>query len=147
MPATICGISLWMSGSPPGMDTNGAQRILHRQPLLQDLLRIVDLAAAGAGEIALEQRLQHEHQRVALLAAQLLAHDVAGHAVLLNQWNTQNPAPVSYAGRGAARRPPRRGAGLGSRSLPHRPLRLQRLQRRPMIPPYPFPLHREPWGE
>ncbi len=24
MPATICGISLWISGSPPGMETMGA---------------------------------------------------------------------------------------------------------------------------
>ncbi len=24
MPATICGISLWISGSPPGIDTIGA---------------------------------------------------------------------------------------------------------------------------
>ncbi len=53
------------------------QRVLDAHPLLQDLLRIVDLAAAGAGQIALEQRLQHQHQRIALVTAQLAAGDVA----------------------------------------------------------------------
>src|SRR5665213_3453530 len=32
-----------------------------REALVQDLVGIVDLAAAGAGEVAAEQRLEHEH--------------------------------------------------------------------------------------
>ena len=83
MPATICGISLWISGSPPGMDTMGAphsstalERVFDADPLLQDFLRVVDFPAAGAGEIALEQRLQHEHQRIALVAAQLAPGEI-----------------------------------------------------------------------
>ena len=42
------------------------QALRDRQALVQDRIGIVDLAAAGAGEIAAEQRLQHQHQRVAL---------------------------------------------------------------------------------
>ena len=33
---------------------------------LKIAIGIVDLAAAGAGEIAAEQRLQHQHERIAL---------------------------------------------------------------------------------
>src|ERR1039457_5649246 len=43
-----------------------AQRIFDADALLQDFLRVIDLAASGTGQIVLEQRLQHEHQRVAL---------------------------------------------------------------------------------
>ena len=55
----------------------GVERILDRDALVQDLVRIVDLAAAGAGEIAAEQRLQHQHERIALAAGEMLADDVA----------------------------------------------------------------------
>ena len=106
MPATICGISLWISGSPPGIETIGrpalihrAQRLLHAQPLLQDLLGIIDLAAARAGEIALEQRLQHQHQRITLHAAQLLGGDVLSNPVGLNQWDAQIFASCCFGGR------------------------------------------------
>ena len=60
-----------------------AQCVLDAHSLLQDLLRIVDLAAAGTGEIALEQRFQHEHQGIALVAAQLAAGDIARDLVHL----------------------------------------------------------------
>ena len=47
------------------------QGVLDRDALIQDFVGIIDLAAAGAGEIAAEQRLQHEHQRIALSSGQL----------------------------------------------------------------------------
>ncbi len=59
------------------------QGVLDADPLLQDLLRIVDFAAAGAGEIALEQGFQHQHERIALVAAQLAAGDIARDLVHL----------------------------------------------------------------
>src|SRR6185312_2997198 len=100
---------------------DGVQRVFHGDPLLQGLFRIVDLAAAGAGEVALEQRLEHEHQWIALLPAQLLADDVARDAVLLNQWNTQNPAPVDCPGcvaAGFAPKPKRGRAQLETSAEP-----------------------------
>ena len=45
-----------------------AEALLGREVLLQNVGRILDLAAAGAGQVAAEQRLQHQHQRVALAA-------------------------------------------------------------------------------
>ena len=52
------------------------EAFLHRQPLVEDRVRIIDLAAADAGEIAAEQRLEHQHQRIALAPRQALLHDV-----------------------------------------------------------------------
>src|SRR5262249_5145413 len=64
------------------------ERVLDGHALAQDLVRIVALAAARAGEIALEQRLEHQHERIALIALELLLEDVARDAVGLNQRNT-----------------------------------------------------------
>jgi hypothetical protein len=52
---------LWISGSPPGIG-------------------VVDLAAADACEIAAKQRLEHQHQRIALSAQQFLLDHVATDA-------------------------------------------------------------------
>ncbi len=49
------------------------QAFRDRQALVQDFGRIVDLAAAGAGQVAAEQRLQHQHQRIALPPGKMLA--------------------------------------------------------------------------
>jgi hypothetical protein len=43
---------------------------------------IVDLAAADAGEVAAEQRLEHQHQRVVLAAKQLLLDEVRADFVI-----------------------------------------------------------------
>src|SRR5581483_756862 len=68
---------------------DGAQRVLDADPLLQDLLRIVDLAAAGTRQVALEQRLEHQHEWITFDAAQFPAGDVAANLDGLNQRNTQ----------------------------------------------------------
>ena len=52
------------------------QRVLNRDALVQDGVGIVDLAAARASEIAAEQRLQHQHERIALAASEMLANDI-----------------------------------------------------------------------
>ena len=72
-PSTICGNSRCSSGSPPAIETTGAPHSsiasMHSsklKPLVQDLVGIIDLAAAGAGEVAAEQRLEHQHERIAL---------------------------------------------------------------------------------
>ena len=78
-PSTIFGNSRCSSGSPPAIDDDrGAafvdrlEAVLDRNALIQDLVGIIDLAAAGAGEIAAEQRLQHQHERIALAACKML---------------------------------------------------------------------------
>ncbi len=58
---------------------DGLEAVGRRQLLLQHVGRVLDLPAPGAGQVAAEQRLQHQHQRVVLVAAELLAEHVAGH--------------------------------------------------------------------
>ena len=50
-----------------------------REILLQDVGRVLDFAASRAGQVAAEQRLEHEHERVLLAAGDLLAQHIAGH--------------------------------------------------------------------
>src|SRR6266581_7422814 len=64
------------------------QTLLDRQVLPENLCRILDLAAAGAREIATEQRLQHEHQGVSLSTSQLLTDDVGRDRPHLRQRHT-----------------------------------------------------------
>src|SRR6185295_14491284 len=52
------------------------EAFLDREALIEDRIRIIDLAAARAREIAAEQRLQHQHERIALTTKKLLLHDV-----------------------------------------------------------------------
>ena len=61
------------------------EAFLHRQALVQDRVRIVDLAAAEAGQIAAEQRLQHQHQRVALAPGQPLLEYISADGRLLSK--------------------------------------------------------------
>ncbi len=55
---------------------DGLEALFPRQFLLQNMRRVLDLAAAGAGQIAAEERLQHQHERIALAPFQLLFQDV-----------------------------------------------------------------------
>ena len=64
---------------------DGVQALLHREATVEDRIGIVDLAAAGAGQIAAEQRLQHQHQRIALAAPQLLLDDIAADTDFLEE--------------------------------------------------------------
>jgi hypothetical protein len=61
---------LCISGSPPAIETIGraglldrGDRLLDRHALLQHVVRLLDLAAAGAFEVAGEQRLELDQQR------------------------------------------------------------------------------------
>src|SRR5262249_35926521 len=55
-----------------------AEALLGSQLLFQDMARILNLPAAGAGQIAAVERLEHQHERVPLPSLQLLAQDVSG---------------------------------------------------------------------
>src|SRR5690606_34203015 len=129
---------------------DGAQRILDAHALLQDIGRIVDLAAPGAREVALEQGLEHQHQRIALHALQLLLQDVARDPVLLYEWNAHSFSFIrqkvsdTFVGKGC---PPR---SLGARHLFRfaLPVRAGAFQHRvEEIAPDVRPLHLEPRRE
>ena len=99
--ATISPISLWISGSPPGMATIGAphsstasRHSCTGQPLVEDRIGIIDLAAAGAGEIAAEQRFQHQHERIARAPSQTLAQHIGADLGFLSQRYTQDSNPL-----------------------------------------------------
>jgi hypothetical protein len=51
-------------------------RLLDRHPLLEDRVRLLDLAAARALQVAGEQRLELDQERELLIASQLLLHQV-----------------------------------------------------------------------
>src|SRR5205807_5055295 len=47
-----------------------------RQALVENLVRIIDLAAARAGKIAAEQRFEHQDERKAFTSRQALTHHI-----------------------------------------------------------------------
>src|SRR5882757_839760 len=69
-PRTISPISLWIRGSPPGIATIGAPH---------------SSAAADTGEVAAEQRLQHQHERIAFPAKQLLLDEITADTQFLEE--------------------------------------------------------------
>ena len=59
------------------------ERLLDRHPLLEDVLRVLDLPAERAGEIALEERLQLDQQRELLVTLDLLLGEITARPELL----------------------------------------------------------------
>ena len=55
---------------------DGAETFFRSEIGLQDVGGVLDFAASGAGEVAAEQGLEHEHERVLLASGELLAQDV-----------------------------------------------------------------------
>src|ERR1700686_1272202 len=53
----------------------------------QDVGGVLDLAASSASQVAAEQRLEHEHERIALASGQFLAQDVRSHCPHLGYGN------------------------------------------------------------
>ncbi len=64
-----------------------AEALLGREVLLEHMRGILDFAAAGAGQVAAKQRLQHEHQRVALAPLQALLEDIRRDRPHLGNWD------------------------------------------------------------
>ena len=56
---------------------------------IEDMFWKLNLTADGAFEIAAEQRLQHQHQRVSLHARNVLLQDVGADSCLLDERNSQ----------------------------------------------------------
>ncbi len=63
------------------------EALLDRQTLVEDRVRIIDLAATDAGEIAAEQRLQHQNERVAFATHDPLLEEVGPDAHFLEKGN------------------------------------------------------------
>ena len=61
--------------------------LVDTQALVEDRVGIVDLAAAGAGEVAAEQRLEHQHERIAPDALEVLSDDIGADPDRLAQRN------------------------------------------------------------
>ncbi len=57
------------------------------QPLVENFFGVIDLAAAGAGEVATEKRFQHQYERILFDSPDLLPEYVSSNADLLDQWN------------------------------------------------------------
>ena len=60
------------------------------QPLVENLVWIIDLATARASEIAAEQRFEHQDERKALAPGQALAHHIGADLSHLQNWYAQS---------------------------------------------------------
>src|SRR6266516_7002943 len=63
----------------------GIPAFLRRHAAIEDRVGIVDLAAADACEVAAKQRLEHQHQRIALSAKQFLLDHIPADAQFLEE--------------------------------------------------------------
>src|SRR3954447_349963 len=64
--------------------------LLCRHAAVQDGVWIIDLAAAGTRQVAAEQRLQHQHQRIAFAAEKLLLHQIGPDTHFLEEGDCHN---------------------------------------------------------
>ena len=71
---------------------HGFEAVFRGKIGFQDVGGILDLAASGAGQIAAEQRLEHEHERIALASGQFLAQDIGSHRPHLGYRNCHHPS-------------------------------------------------------
>ena len=61
------------------------EALLDRQAAIENGIRIIDLAATDAGEIATKQRLQHQNERIAFTPLQLLLEDIGANTHFLKK--------------------------------------------------------------
>ncbi len=66
-----------------------SERIFNRQALVENMIGVVDFAATGACQIAAEQRLHHEHERITLAAENLLPQEIGADCGDVTKWNGQ----------------------------------------------------------
>src|SRR5581483_1726543 len=65
----------------------GGKALLRRELLLQNVRRILHLAASGTSQVAAKKRLEHEYERVAILPAEALLQHVACDRPHLRNWH------------------------------------------------------------
>ncbi len=61
--------------------------LLRGEAFVEDVVGVLDFAAAGAGEVAAEERLEHEHEGIVFVAAELLVDDITCHRPHLGDRN------------------------------------------------------------
>jgi hypothetical protein len=59
---------------------DGMPTLFRGQALVQHMIGVLNLPAAGTREVAPKQRFQHQGKRIAFLSRQMLADDVGAHA-------------------------------------------------------------------
>src|SRR5262249_20883417 len=92
---------------------DGGEALGEGELFLDGLRVFADAAAAGAGEVAGVQRLQHQHQREALLALDRLARHVRRHVRRQAERETHDSSPWKWTRRTEVARS---GAALPHRS-------------------------------
>src|SRR5579863_10264603 len=83
---------------------HGRETFFDRKASVENGIWIIDLATTHAGEIAAEQWFQHQHQRIALAAEQLLLEQVGPDLGLFEKRHVHPgsfPSGVSWATRSA----------------------------------------------
>jgi hypothetical protein len=65
----------------------GGPALFGGEALAEDVVGILDFAATGAGKVATEERLEHEDERVAFVAAQFLPENVGSDGPSLADGN------------------------------------------------------------
>jgi hypothetical protein len=63
---------------------DGVHALIVTQALVQDFIRVIDLAATGTGQVAAEERFEHEYQGIAFHSPYLLPEYIFGDAILLD---------------------------------------------------------------
>ena len=93
----ISGISLVQQRFAAGHSHHGGaafihrvEAFLHREALVEDGRRVVDLAAAATRQVTAEQWLQHQHQRVTLASREMLLEDIRADTQHLLNRNRQS---------------------------------------------------------
>src|SRR5262245_26164133 len=81
--------------------------LLRCKPLIEHMIRILNLSAAGTGQIAAEERLQHQHERIPLYPTQLLGKHILRDGSHLGKWNGHSSLSFIsiYVGKGGNRQP------------------------------------------
>src|SRR5271163_2753367 len=69
--------------------------LVDTEALIEDRVRVIDLTATGAGEVAAEQRLEHQNQRIAPDALEVLSDDIGADPDRLAQrnWHGETSLP------------------------------------------------------
>jgi hypothetical protein len=71
------------------------------------MIRVLNLSAAGTGQIAAEQGFQHQHERITFHPAQLLSEHILRNSSHLGKWNGHSSLSFFsiYVGNGGDRQP------------------------------------------
>ena len=65
----------------------GRPALFRSEAFAENVIRVLDFAAPGAGEVATEEGLEHENERVAFVSAQFLPENVRGDRPCLANGN------------------------------------------------------------